>query len=293
MVDSSPDTKATADLPKPAAADTQELPSAPLNQPLAKTRASDPPAVSISITHVVTILLAVGIIAALSYLLPKNGKLALFLLDHSDTSSFPYPFTIQNVMHVLFALGLAEVIVRWHRVMIEGRFRRMGLLPEDGSSVLQYSELGPLRRRIVGLDADEASYLPHLIDLSIMQLITTRSVEQAVSIYTSALELMSHRLDLSYQTIRYLVWLIPTIGFIGTVVGISIALEGLNDPKHIDLGRITAGLAVAFYTTILALLESVVIVFFMNMVQRREELALNRAADYCLRNLINRYYAGS
>ena len=60
---------------------------------------------------------------------------------------------------------------------------------------------------------------------SILQLFTSKSVDQTVTIFSSMLELMSHRLDLAYQTLRFLVWIIPTTGFIGTVIGIAIALE--------------------------------------------------------------------
>jgi biopolymer transport protein ExbB/TolQ len=89
--------------------------------------------------------------------------------------------------------------------------------------------------------------------------------------------------------LRYLIWLIPTIGFIGTVVGITVALDGI-DPIKPDLKLVTDRLGIAFYTTIVALLESTIIFFFQNLVQRREEAALNMSASYCLKNLINRMY---
>ena len=119
---------------------------------------------------------------------------------------------------------------------------------------------------------------------------TSRSLEQTVEIFTSTLDLINHRLDLAYQTMRFLVWVIPTTGFVGTVVGISIALEGMQDPKNIQFDKVTSGLAVAFYTTILALLLSAILVLLQNLVQRREKSTLNRAAQYCLKNLIDKIY---
>ena len=80
---------------------------------------------------------------------------------------------------------------------------------------------------------------------------------------------------------------------LGTVVGIAISLEGMANPKVIEFDKVTSGLAVAFYTTILALLLSAILVFLQNIVQRREESALNRAAHHCLKNLINRIYTKS
>lgn len=242
--------------------------------------------------HAICIGVACLIILVLTFVLPKDSVPALFLLDYSDHSLFSpiYPITIQNVMHVLLAIGFAEVWSRWLETRREERFLAMHLLPEDEATVLQIKDVGSLRRTVAPLAHGGETSLPRLIDVCILQLTTNRSMEQAVTIFSSTLELISHRLDLGYQTIRYLMWLIPTIGFIGTVVGIAISLEGMQDPKNINFARVTSGLAVAFYTTIVALIESAILVFAQNIVQRRQEGALNAAADYCLRNLINRVY---
>ncbi|MGH6825951.1 MotA/TolQ/ExbB proton channel family protein [Methyloceanibacter sp.] len=244
------------------------------------------------IAYIVALLLAALFIAAGTLLLPKGSTLAVFLFDYSDKSFFArvYPFTIQNAMYVMMAVGLADLWVRHAATQREQRYIARKLLPENDTDILQIDDLGAIRRTVSDLNASEEAFLPQLIDLSILQLFTGRSLEQTVEIYTSTLELMSHRLDLAYQTMRFLVWVIPTTGFIGTVVGISIALEGMQDPKNISFEKVTSGLAVAFYTTILALLLSAVLVLLQNVVQRREEMALNRAALYTLRNLINRVY---
>jgi biopolymer transport protein ExbB/TolQ len=244
--------------------------------------------------YIVGILLALVFIAIGTFVLPENSTLAIFLFDHSDKSFFApvYPFNIQNAMYLMMAVGIADLWVRHAATMREQRYLAMHLLPENDTDILQVDDLGSIRRKVAQLHASESSFLPQLLDLSILQLFTSRSLEQTVEIFTSTLELMSHRLDLAYQTMRFLVWVIPTTGFIGTVVGISIALEGMQDPKNIEFEKVTSGLAVAFYTTILALLLSAVLVLMQNVVQRREELALNRAAQYTLRNLINRVYLG-
>ncbi len=225
-------------------------------------------------------------------MLPKDSVPAIFLLDHSTKSFFAplYPFTIQNGMYLMTGLGLSDLWVRFRTTQQEEHYLALKLLPEDDATILQIDDLGPIRRTVRSLNADENSFLPQFLDLCILQLMTSRSLEQTVEIFTSTLDLMSHRLDLAYQTMRFLVWVIPTTGFVGTVVGISIALEGMQDPKNIQFDKVTSGLAVAFYTTILALLLSAILVLLQNLVQRREELTLNRAAQYCLKNLINIIY---
>jgi hypothetical protein len=54
------------------------------------------------------------------------------------------------------------------------------------------------------------------------------------------------------------------------------------------LGPTTQRLAVAFYTTLVALLQSGVLVFGMNSLQAGEEKVINDAGNYCLENLVMR-----
>jgi len=146
-----------------------------------------------------------------------------------------------------------------------------------------------IKRKAAGLFDESRGYLPYLIDVSISRLLSSKSIDQVIAVFNSSVDILSHRIDLNYQVLRYLIWLIPTIGFIGTVIGISVALEGI-DPIKPDLKAVTDRLGIAFYTTIVALVESMIIYFFQNLVQLREESALNGAASYCLKNLINRMY---
>lgn len=247
-----------------------------------------------SFAYLVAVLATVLIIGTLSLTLPFNSPAAVFLLDHGTGSLFEntYPLTIQNMLHLLLALGLAELWVRWHAASREHALLSLKLLPEDDHTMLSSEELGPIRRRFLPYLKTDA-FLPKLADLVLLQISSTRSVEQATAAMSSKLELASHRLDLEYQLLRYIAWLIPTMGFIGTVVGISLSLKGLGtNSTQIDMEPIVAGLAISFNTTIIALIESAILMFLLNVTQRREELALNASADYCLTNLVNRIYVG-
>lgn len=83
----------------------------------------------------------------------------------------------------------------------------------------------------------------------------------------------------SYALPRILVWAIPLLGFIGTVLGISSAVNGfsgfLDNTAEIDkikegIGTVTSGLAVAFDTTLLALLLSVVVMIPLVLIEKME-----------------------
>jgi biopolymer transport protein ExbB/TolQ/exonuclease VII small subunit len=87
----------------------------------------------------------------------------------------------------------------------------------------------------------------------------------------------------SYSVPRILVWAIPLLGFIGTVVGISQAVNGFSgfleeagDVEQIKegIGTVTSGLAVAFDTTLLALFLSVLVMIPLVLVERYESRLL-------------------
>ena len=243
----------------------------------------------------IALLLGIGLIGLLSFLLPTgdgpSGIAARLLLDNPPPDSFPlpYPFTVQNLMHLLLFVGLGELFCRWRIAEAEMALTRCSPLPKNSNNLLTRKELRPIRQQVRGRYDTEHGFLPRLIDLCILQFQASRSVDQTVSVLNSSLELMQHRVDLRYSMLRYLVWVIPTIGFIGTVIGISMALGEIQpDAPDQPLGEIARALGVSFYTTLVALIESAILVLLLHLVQAREESALNRAGDETLTNLINR-----
>ena len=215
-----------------------------------------------------------------------------FLLDR-HSKSFPYPFTIQNIMWIMFFIGCGEIWGRFNQSNLELAQLSKRYLPEDETTMLRAQDLGSLYNRMRPVEGERTFFLQRLTMRCILQFQGSRSVNQANSLLNSSLELFQHELELKYTMLRYLVWLIPTLGFIGTVVGIALALDyaGSNDPQNSKLlAEITGRLSVAFYTTLLALIQSALLVFALHIVQQKEEMALNLSGQYCLDNLINRLY---
>jgi biopolymer transport protein ExbB/TolQ len=215
----------------------------------------------------------------------------------TDRGRSTYPVTVQNVMWLVFALGIGELIVRARDAAAEHAELGMRYLPEDETTILQSPELRRIyavaRQATQAGGPSEGRFLPRLIQRVVTQFQTNQAVDQANALLNSSLELSLHEIDLRYSMIRYVIWAIPTLGFIGTVIGISLALAyagavDLQDPSL--LSELTKRLAVAFNTTLLALVMSAVLVLIQHVVQAYEERALNQAGQYCLDNLINRLY---
>lgn len=244
------------------------------------------------ITMAIAALTGVFFIALFSILLDPHSRAAILILDRISPH-FPYPLTIQNIMHVMFFIGLGELFVRWRVANRETKFLRQGFLPEDDQTVLQMRDLGPIRKRVAREFDGENGFLPSLIDLSILQFQSGRSIDQTVAVMNASLELIAHRVDLRYGLIRYIAWFVPTLGFIGTVIGLGASLAEAGHAATVNIQDIASTLAVGFDCTMVALAESAVMVFILQLVQEKEETSVNLSGGYVLRNLINRLYVGT
>jgi biopolymer transport protein ExbB/TolQ len=100
-------------------------------------------------------------------------------------------------------------------------------------------------------------------------------------------ELAGERLHQSLAMLRTITWAIPILGFLGTVIGITLAIANVT-PEQLDssLGEVTGGLAVAFDTTALALGMSIVLVFASFLVERNEQRVLSDVERFGIDNLL-------
>jgi hypothetical protein len=100
-------------------------------------------------------------------------------------------------------------------------------------------------------------------------------------------DLASDRLMQSYSLIRTVTWAVPIMGFLGTVVGITMAIANVT-PEQLDssLPEVTSGLAVAFDTTAQALGMSMLLVFSTFLIERGEQNNLNEIEQFGIDHLV-------
>ncbi len=99
-------------------------------------------------------------------------------------------------------------------------------------------------------------------------------------------ELASEKLHGSYALVRTITWAVPILGFLGTVMGITIAIANVR-PEQLDnsLTEVTGGLAIAFDTTALALTLSMLLVFASFVIERSEQSVLDRIEEFGIKCL--------
>ena len=97
----------------------------------------------------------------------------------------------------------------------------------------------------------------------------------------------------SYSLLKVFLWAIPILGFIGTVMGLSVAVGSLAmgdtaDPEALkaSINSLTGGLGVAFDTTLLGLILSMLMSFPMAAVQKKEDETLTLIDAFCTEKLL-------
>jgi biopolymer transport protein ExbB/TolQ len=97
-----------------------------------------------------------------------------------------------------------------------------------------------------------------------------------------------------YALVRIIIWAIPMLGFLGTVIGITVALGNLSPEQFVNpdatMDVLVSGLGVAFDTTALALSLSVVLMFLQFLIHRIESELLKTVDARTEAELIGRFH---
>lgn len=174
-----------------------------------------------------------------------------------------------------FILMLWALSIMGYKTRTALREKRMLDMPlvsiAEGSRVLP-DDAGQLSRPLQSLPEEQQSYLlPRALQSALSRFQVTSSVQSATDAVGTVCEAENNRLDSELSMVRYITWAIPSIGFIGTVRGIGAALGLAHEAMQGNIAGVTASLGVAFNSTFIALLISMVVMFFIHQLQLIQE----------------------
>jgi hypothetical protein len=98
-------------------------------------------------------------------------------------------------------------------------------------------------------------------------------------------------LDGTYALLRFLIWAMPILGFLGTVLGITDAIANIS-PEQLEKGGadgVTQGLTKAFDATALALALTLITMFLNSLLEKMEQGLLERVDQTVDRELAHRF----
>jgi len=140
---------------------------------------------------------------------------------------------------------------------------------------------------IQSLPQPQQTYLlPRALQTALSRFQLTQSVQFASEAVESICDTENDRLDSELSMVRYITWAIPSIGFIGTVRGIGAALGQAHEAMQGNIAGVTSSLGVAFNSTFVALLISIIVMFFMHQLQLAQERLVLDSQAYCEHKLL-------
>jgi biopolymer transport protein ExbB/TolQ len=112
------------------------------------------------------------------------------------------------------------------------------------------------------------SPLVRILRASLRRFLVSNDVHSASEVVDSEVASLVAKNEAGNSMIRYLIWTVPSIGFIGTVRGIGEALSKADEALAGNISGMTSSLGVALNTTQVALLISNLLILLMHQLKR-------------------------
>lgn len=225
-----------------------------------------------------------GLVALAFYSLVHAGVLNTpFVLDYFTGHWVPYLevilFFVALADLILKAIDVAEQSSQVRRPMLEA-VSTNGTTIETAQLLIDSLKELPSHRR--------TSFLGRRLREALEYVLRSRNAERLDGELNRLSDVDAGRSHDRNALVRICIWAIPILGFLGTVIGITLAVASL-DPQALDTKLVTAGLAIAFNTTAVALSLSMILVLGQYAVDRMEKGLLAEVDDRAAWELANRF----
>lgn len=190
---------------------------------------------------------------------------------------------VAALLNKMVTVGLASSLARRHqsimdRVLAASLDSRGEKAPSPTSghlskATLEVEECAPiveqLNRKVKASPTDKVT---HRVRDVLDRMVRGGSADHLDEELRYASDIEADRIYNEYALFRVVVWAIPILGFLGTVVGITMAIAKLSPEELVNsIPLVTASLSVAFATTIQALSLSIVLMFAKYLVSQAED----------------------
>lgn len=193
---------------------------------------------------------------------------------------------------ILALWALAIIAYKARAGQLEHRLLQRRLLLVDEDSRILPEDTRQLARPLETLPPREREALaPRVLRAGLRRFHATRNIQDTAATVGQLCDNEANRLDSELAMIRYITWAIPSIGFIGTVRGIGRALSRAHEAVGGNIAGVTESLGVAFNSTFVALVLSIVVMFFLHQLQLLQERLVLDTHNYTELHLIDRLKA--
>ena len=189
----------------------------------------------------------------------------------------------------LFCVGLSSLAMKVLSTLRQKKSLADCSLPVALSGGQHPSEAQGLQRHLLESVSDEQGYLPKRLRDGRDFVTRTGKADDLEDHLKYLADVDGARAHASYGLVRFIVWAIPIMGFLGTVIGITVAIATLSPTELENISGVVAGLGTAFDTTATALALSMVLMFSQFVVERMEQSFLDQVDEQAWDSLAGRF----
>jgi biopolymer transport protein ExbB/TolQ len=187
-------------------------------------------------------------------------------------------------MWSLLLLGRQAWLTQKDRKLLDKDYVRIGeaqvVLPEDARVYSRPLEALPRE--------EQDGFLPRLLMVAYNRFGATRSVQDAAEAVRDECDFEAASMDTKLSMVRFTAWAIPAVGFVGTVRGIGAALQEAQGAMGGDISGVTMGLGITFNATLTALVNCIIVMFWMHQLQQYQDRLVLDSRTYVDRQLLRK-----
>ena len=201
-------------------------------------------------------------------------------------------------MVFLFILAVCVMFIKWRKLAFQKKAFFLELIPPgQGFSLTSETALDVIAKLNSLVDEPKRFVLFNRIERALLNLKNVGNISDVSEMLRAQAENDESHADSSYGVLSGIVWVIPILGFIGTVTGLSGAIGGFGKVLSADapveslrsgLAPVTANLGIAFDTTFVALVFAMVVQMLVTLLRKKEDRFLDECRDYAHVNVISR-----
>ncbi len=199
---------------------------------------------------------------------------------------------------LFFFWGVVVSLIKIPKLRLQRRALDMAAVPQHREFVLNEDTAKTVLDRVRSLVDDTRQFiLLNRIDRALSNLHNIGGVSDVSTILKAQSENDENQVASSYAIIHAMIWAIPVLGFVGTVLGLSMAIQkftgalvATTDVNQIKdhLKEVTAGLSTAFEATLVGLTFALLLHLLSDFVQQKETDFLDECNDYCHAHVVSK-----
>lgn len=241
--------------------------------------------IGMSVALALVTWLLLQFLANISSILPPAERFFQLMGGHSGGY-------IQFFCYIAFYFGCIELSRMQKKVKEEFKAFDLNLLPDQDQLVLTPEEVSDVKLSVMDIEKRGLNYrVTDFIKKACTQYRNDNSVSETLQVLDMHIENEKDQEEGSLSIIRYLIGAIMSLGFIGTLIGLSSAIGNAHLAKTAEgMPMLTGYLNVAFDTTMVSLILGLILNYLYHNYIGDMDKFYAKSKTYIVDNLISRIY---